>query len=80
MKRDLMNQQIGEEMERIPRGGKLSPQNMLRYAYRRIRVRSLSEGVIGTYTRGDILRRAVEAVKKTHPNAELKFDADFFSQ
>jgi hypothetical protein len=78
MTRDEMNRQIGDEMERIPRGLKRSPQNMLRYAYRQLRVRSLSEGVAGTYSRADIMRRAVEAVRATHPSAELRFDKEYF--
>jgi len=75
MARNPMQQQVAEEMERITKGGKGSPQQKLRFTYTVFRQHDLAGA---SPPRGDTLRRAVEFVLESYPGAELRYDRDYF--
>ena len=82
-KRSIMNREIKarlirDEMEHIPRGAKLSPQNKLRYAYQMLRSHSLGERAEAQQTRSEVLLSAIAVLRRAHPEAEPKYDKEYF--
>lgn len=71
-----LREQVKAEMEHIPRGG--SAQNELRMIYWPMRMNSLGKKRKADETKEDILKRAIDEVKKTHSDFKPQYDEHFF--
>jgi len=75
MKRDEMTRIVKSELERIPKGGKGSPQNELRFLYNAKRRRDLVKTSKG---KEEILQDCVKTLKEKYPNFLPTYDENFF--
>jgi hypothetical protein len=71
-----IREQVKEEMEHIPRGN--SAQNELRMIYWPLRMNSLGKKAKAVETKEDILKRAIDEVKKTHHDFKPQYNEQFF--
>ena len=78
MKREEMRKEINEELRHIPRSFKGSNQNMLREYYNGMRMTALSRNPATPAK--DTLIRAIEQLKKTHPEFCPSYDKSFFER
>ena len=71
-----IREQVKKELECIPKGN--FHQNELRMFYWPLRMNSLGKKSKGNYTKEDVLRKAIEKVKKDLPTFIPQFDKNFF--
>lgn len=71
-----MREQVKDEMKRVPPGD--SAQNELRMFYWPLRMNSLGKKAKTSETKESILKKAIEEVKKGHPDFKPQYDSDFF--
>ena len=76
MKREEMRGKINEELKHIPRSFKSSNQNMLREYYNGMRMTNLSLNPASPAN--DSLLKAMEALRKNHPDFLPIYDREFF--
>lgn len=76
MERDLMTKIIKEELERIPKDSAGSAQNELRMVYKMRRQHDLSRDPESPRT--ETFRKAVEHVRKNHPQFAPQCDREYF--
>jgi hypothetical protein len=72
-----MRDLVLQEMEHIPRHPK-PHQSDLRMAYFIARMHSLGKKAKGEKTPVEVLQECIDVLKKTAPDAELRFDTAFF--
>lgn len=76
MARYAMQQQVAEDMRHIPRGGRGSAQNKLRFAYPVFRQHDLAGQT--PPSQAETMRRAIGSVLGWHPGEILEFDRAYF--
>jgi len=76
MKREEMRKKIDEELKHIPRSFRGSNQNLLRSCYNFVRAHDLS--LNPTLPAKDTLLKAIEELRKNHPDFLPIYDRDFF--
>ena len=76
MKREEMREKINEELKHIPRSIKGSNQNMLREYYNGMRMTDLGRNPASSAN--DSLLKAIEALRKNHPDFLPTYDRNFF--
>jgi len=74
MKREELNEKVGEELKHVPRGS--LDQNMLRATYNGVRRHGLS--INPACPAKDSLRTAIEAIRRDKPDFSPIYDRDFF--
>lgn len=75
-KLEVMREQVKDELDHIPRGD--FSQNKLRAIYWFWRMHSLGKKAKSGESREEVLRKAIEDVKKDHPNFAPHYDKKFF--
>ena len=76
MKRNLLNENVGEELDHIDRGDRGSDQNGLRMMYNIIRRRDL--GRDPATPRAQSVRSAVQAIRENTPAFVPRHDESYF--
>ena len=76
MKREIMKQILQTELKHIPRGLRKSLQNKFRMMYASERMQDLSDNP--QTPKNASLQKALEWLRKEHPNEHVEFDSEFF--
>ncbi|HUV55648.1 MAG TPA: hypothetical protein VMV84_00285 [Dehalococcoidales bacterium] len=76
MKREEMRKKINEELKYIPRVKGWLDQNMLRARYNGMRMTDLGRNPASSAN--DSLLKAIEALRKNHPDFLPTYDRNFF--
>jgi hypothetical protein len=71
-----MNAIVSEDLEHIPKRPSNLPQMMLRLTYPDARKHWLKEAP--SKSRDEVLREAIEQVRKDHPDFEPEYDHEYF--
>jgi len=71
-----MRQMVKDELEHVPKGRQ--PQQELRMMYQMLRMRSLGKKG-GGEPREDVLKEAIESVKKRNPGFIPRYDKEYFA-
>lgn len=69
---------LKEEMTRIPRGPKGSPQNSFRQIYENARMRNLGKNADFPDSRSLTMKQGLEVAAKLYPNEKPLYDEEFF--
>ncbi len=78
MKKVEMDELIGKELDRIRRGSRGDPQNLLRSYYSGMRKTSLGKDAETKLTKEEVLLKAINELKKSYPDFIPSYDQEFF--
>lgn len=71
-----MRDRVKDELTHIPRG--TLQQNQLRFCYFDLRMYSLGKNAKGDSTKEDVLKHAIEMMKKDESGFKPRYDTNFF--